>query len=67
MSGPSPLRFDTKKNGGYRMAVDLLARIRTLADKAGQPEYLTRVLASVTAQHARERNLMALIDKKRWT
>lgn len=60
-------QIDTKKNGGYRAAVDLLTRIRTLADKAGQPERFAQLLASVTAEHARKRNLMALIDKKRWT
>ena len=60
-------QIDTKKNGGYRAAVDLLARIRTLADKAGEPGRFTELLVAVTAEHARKRNLMALIDKKRWT
>ena len=60
-------QIDTKKNSGYRAAVDLLTRIRTLADKAGQPEYFTKLLASVTTEHARKRNLLALIDNKRWT
>lgn len=60
-------QIDTKKNGGYRAAVDLLARIRTLANKAGEPERFTGLLTAVTAEHARKRNLMALIDKKGWT
>lgn len=60
-------QIDTKTNGGYRAAVDLLARIRTLATKAGEPKHFTELLAAVTAEHARKRNLMALIDKKRWT
>lgn len=60
-------QIDTKKNAGYRAAVDLLARIRTLASKAGEPQRFTDLLASVSAEHARKRNLMALIDKKRWT
>lgn len=59
-------QIDTKKNGGYRAAVDLLARIRTLATKAGEPQRFTDLLAAVTAEHARKRNLMALVDKKRW-
>lgn len=61
------VQIDTKKNGGYRAAVDLLARIRTLANNAGEPERFTTLLAAVTAEHARKRNLMTLIDKKRWT
>jgi uncharacterized Zn finger protein len=60
-------QIDTKKNGGYRAAVDLLARVRTLATKAGEPERFTELLAAVTTEHARKRNLIALIDKKRWT
>ncbi len=60
-------QIDTKKNGGYRAAVDLLGRIRTLATKAGQPQRFTELLAAVRVEHARKRNLMALIDKKRWT
>ena len=60
-------QIDTKKNGGYRAAVDLLARIRTLATKGDQPQLFSRLLATVIAEHGRKRNLMALIDKKRWT
>jgi uncharacterized Zn finger protein len=60
-------QIDTKKNGGYRTAVELLARIRTLATKGGEPQRFTALLAAVTAEHGRKRNLMALIDKKRWT
>lgn len=60
-------QIDTKKNGGYRAAVDLLARIRTLTDKAGEPQRFSELLAAVTAEHARKRNLMALIGKKQWT
>jgi uncharacterized Zn finger protein len=60
-------QIDTKKNGGYRAAVELLARIGTLADKAGEPQRFTDLLATITAEHARKRNLIALIDKKRWS
>jgi uncharacterized Zn finger protein len=59
--------IETKKNGGYRAAVDLLSRIRTLTAKAGEPQRFTELLAAVTAEHGRKRNLMALIEKKRWS
>ncbi len=59
-------QIDTKKNGGYRAAVDLLARVRTLATEAGEPERFAELLAAVATEHARKRNLIALIDKKRW-
>ena len=60
-------QIDTKKNSGYRAAVDLLARIRMLADKAGEPQRFSELLAGITAAHARERNLIALINGMRWT
>ncbi len=60
-------QIDTKKNGGYRAAVDLLARIRTLATKGDQPQLFSQLLATVMTEHGRKRNLMALIDKKRWS
>jgi uncharacterized Zn finger protein len=59
--------IETKKNGGYRAAVDLLSRIRTLTAKAGEPQRFTNLLAAITAEHGRKRNLMALIEKKGWT
>lgn len=60
-------QIDMKNNGGYRSAVDLLGRIRTLATKAGEPERFGDLLAAVIADHARKRNLMAMIAKKRWS
>jgi uncharacterized Zn finger protein len=59
--------IDTKTNGGYRAAVDLLARIHTLASKAAEPQRFSDLLAAVTAEHGRKRNLIARIDKKHWT
>lgn len=50
-----------------RYAGDLLARIRTLATKAGDPDRFADLLAGVTCEHARKRSLVALIDKERWT
>ena len=61
------IQIDTKKNGGYRAAVDLLARIRSLATKGDQPQLFSQLLATVMTEHGRKRNLMALIDKKRWS
>jgi hypothetical protein len=60
-------QIDMKNNGGYRSAVELLARISTLAMKAGEPELFGRLLVTVTADHARKRNLMTLIAKKGWS
>ncbi|MGH9040433.1 MAG: SWIM zinc finger family protein [Acidimicrobiia bacterium] len=60
-------QIETKKNGGYRAAVDLLSRIRTLTAKAGEPQRFRDLLAALTAEHGRKRNLMALIEKKGWT
>ncbi|HEY3924177.1 MAG TPA: SWIM zinc finger family protein [Acidothermaceae bacterium] len=59
--------IDTKKNGGYRTAVELLGRIRTLATNAGEPQRFRELLAAVSAEHGRKRNLMALIDERGWT
>ena len=59
-------QIGTKTNGGYQAAVDLLSRIRTLATQAGELERFSELLACITAEHARKRNLMALIDSKRW-
>jgi hypothetical protein len=38
-----------------------------LATKAGEPERFYELLASITAEHARKRNLIALINDKRWS
>lgn len=59
-------QIDTKKNGGYRSAVDHLARIRTLADAAGRPERFEDLLAEVRVKHKPKRNLMALLDQLGW-
>jgi tetratricopeptide (TPR) repeat protein len=60
-------QIETKKNGGYRAAVDLLSRIRTCADEGGEPQRFTDLLGDVTERHARKRNLMAMIDGQGWT
>jgi len=57
---------DRKKNRAYRAAVDLLGRIRVLADRAGQPERFTVLLERVRTEHRAKRNLKALLDDKGW-
>jgi uncharacterized Zn finger protein len=59
-------QIDTKKNGGYRNAVDYLERIRRLAAAAREPEHFDRLLAEVRVKHKAKRNLKALLDKKGW-
>lgn len=58
--------IDRKKNHAYRAAVDLLERIRVLADRAGQPERFAALLERVRTEHRAKRNLKALLDDKSW-
>lgn len=58
--------IDQKKNPAYRAAVELLDRIRMLADRAGQPELFTTILERVRTQHKAKRNLKKLLDAKGW-
>lgn len=58
--------IDRKKNRAYRAAVDLLERIRVLAEGAGQPERFTVLLERVRTEHRAKRNLKALLDDKGW-
>lgn len=59
-------QVEARKNHAYRQAVDLLARVRRLADHAGQPEGFDRLLQRVRSEHGRKRNLMKLIDQEGW-
>lgn len=59
-------QIDTRKNTGYRNAVDLLARIRMLTGQAGEPDRFESLLAEVRARHKPKRNLMALLAKAGW-
>ena len=43
-----------------------LAAIRRLADAAGEPEVLARLLARVRTEHRPKSNLMALLDAEGW-
>ena len=58
--------IDRKKNHTYRAAVDLLERIRVLADRAGHPERFTVLLERIRTEHRAKRNLKALLDDKAW-
>jgi len=59
-------QIDTKKNQGYRNAVDLLDRLRSAADRSARPEQFSQVIAEVRSRHKPKRNLMALLDQRGW-
>ena len=58
--------IDRKKNRAYQAAVDLLDRIRVLADGVAQPERFSVLVERVRTEHRAKRNLMALLDRKGW-
>jgi uncharacterized Zn finger protein len=58
--------LDTKRNEGYKAAVELLERIRTLMIRLGAERDFPAYLASVRAAHGRKRNFTKLLDKARW-
>jgi uncharacterized Zn finger protein len=59
-------QIDRKRNDAYRSAVELMARIRRLADTAGEPERFHALLTRVRTEHKAKRNLKALLDQKPW-
>ena len=59
-------QIDRKKNDAYRAAVDLMARIRRLADDAGQSARFEALLDRVRTEHKAKRSLTALLDRKGW-
>ncbi len=59
-------RIDTKKNAGYRSAVDYLVRICKLAEDVGRAERFDELLTEVRVRHKPKRNLMALLDERGW-
>jgi tetratricopeptide (TPR) repeat protein len=59
-------QIDRKRNDAYRSAVELVARIRRLADTAGEPERFQTLLTRVRTEHKAKRNLKALLDQKPW-
>jgi uncharacterized Zn finger protein len=58
--------IDKKKRNAYLAAVDLLARVRRLADSAGEPKLFTDVIERVRSEHRPKRSLMAMLDDKGW-
>ena len=58
--------IDTKSNRGYETGVSYLAKIRQLAQQAGEPSIFVTLIAEVRTAHKPKRNLMALLDRKRW-
>jgi hypothetical protein len=59
-------QIETKKNDGYRRAVDHLSRIRHLAAAGGEPDRFDHLVARVRSEHRPKRNLMALLDQQGW-
>ncbi|WP_419944559.1 SWIM zinc finger family protein [Candidatus Poriferisodalis sp.] len=55
-----------KRPDRYRSAVDLMERIRRLADSAGEPERFTSLLQLVRTKHKPKRRLMAELDERDW-
>ena len=59
-------RIDQKKTPAYRSAVDLMDRIRRLAEAAGEPDHFTGLLEQVRTEHRAKRNLKKLLDDRGW-
>ena len=58
--------IEMKKPQLYSLAVDLMDRVRRLADAAGEPDRFTSLLEQVRTVHRAKRNLKALLDAKGW-
>lgn len=58
--------IESRNNKAYRAAVDHLAAIRKLARQAGEPIRFDGVLADIRSKHRQKRNLMALLDARKW-
>lgn len=55
-----------KRPDRYRGAIELMERIRRLADAAGEPERFTSLLQRVRTEHKPKRRLMAEMDERGW-
>lgn len=55
-----------KRPDRYRGAVELMERIRRLADSAGEPQRFTSLLQRVRTEHKPKRRLMAEMDERGW-
>lgn len=59
-------RIGLMKNHNYRFAVNLMSRIRDLADAAEAPDRFTELLGRVRTEHKAKRNLKKLLDDRGW-
>ena len=59
-------RIDQKKTPAYRSAVDLMGRIRSLAEVDGEPDHFTALLEQVRTEHRAKRSLKKLLDDRGW-
>ncbi len=55
-----------KKPDKYKSAVDLMARVRRLADSAGEPARFVSLLERVRTEHKAKRRLKSLLDEEGW-
>ena len=58
--------IDRKKADQYQSAVDLMVRVRRLADSAGKPRLFASLLERVRTEHKAKRKLKALLDAQGW-
>lgn len=59
-------RINLTKTAAHRNAVDLMDRIRRLADAVDEPHRFTDLLVRVRTEHWRKRNLKKLLDARGW-
>ncbi len=58
--------IDRKKASQYQSAVDLMVRVRRLADSAGRPRRFASLLERVRTEHKAKRKLKSLLDAQGW-
>ena len=58
--------IDRKDAKQYQSAVDLMERVRRLADTAGEPGRFASLLERVRTEHRAKRKLKALLDAQGW-
>ncbi|HUF98767.1 MAG TPA: hypothetical protein VMM60_11625, partial [Ilumatobacter sp.] len=58
--------IEAKNNQGYAVAIELMTRIRRLAEAAGVPERFNALLGIARTIHKPRRNLQKLLDQQGW-
>jgi uncharacterized Zn finger protein len=58
--------IEVKNNAGYAAAIDLMRRVRRLADSAGVPERFEALVVIARTVHKPKRNLQKLLDQHGW-